>query len=126
METLDTIEKEVLEEIVEYSKYIIPAINNVVNELRTEKKEDTSQLLNTIIKGINWEIEIFNNIEELINKKGNWVDKELITEAVGNLGKGLNDKDEEAIAICLEEDFIPFLKSLEKAAQFRLKQENDN
>ncbi len=126
METLDIVEKEVLEEIIEYSKYIIPAISNVVNELRTDKKEDTSQLLNTIIKGINWEIEVFNNIEVLINKKGTWVDKEMVTEAVGNLGKGLNDKDEEAIATCLEDDFVPFLKSFEKAAQFRLQQENDN
>ncbi len=126
METLDAIEKEVLEEILEYSKYIIPAANSVISELRADKKEDTSQLLNTIIKGINWEIEIFNNIEAVINKKGNWVDKEAITEAVSNLGKGLTDKDEEAIASCIEDDFIPFLRSMQKAAEFRLKQENSN
>ena len=86
---LDVLEKETLEEVIKYNDDLVPALMNIVNELREGRKEDTGELLNSIIVGVNWEIEIFNCLEDTINGRANWVDKKLVIEAVGNLGKAL-------------------------------------
>ncbi len=123
---LDVLEKETLEEVIKYNDDLVPALMNIVNELREGRKEDTGELLNSIIVGVNWEIEIFNCLEDTINGRANWVDKKLVIEAVGNLGKALQAKDDELIATCLEDDFIPFVKSMEKAAVLRLEQNKES
>ena len=113
-----------LEQVVEYSAKLIPAVKHMSLELREGRQDDTKELLKLIISGINWEIEVFNCLEDVINGNADWVDKEIVTEAVGNLGKGLKESNDSIIASCLEDDFLPFLKSFEKAATFRLEQQS--
>ena len=75
------------------------------------------ELFNLVIQGINWEIEVFNHCEPLINSKGKKIDKSKMAKAVVRLGKILQDKDDIKIAACLDVDFMSFLKSMETAAK---------
>ena len=68
MATKEELQKEALNELVEYSEKIIKGTEIVIKELRGTRKNDTDELFNLVIKGINWEIEVFNNCEPLINK----------------------------------------------------------
>ncbi len=110
------LQKEALGELVGYSEHILDGINQVIKELRNGRKEDTEELFNLVIQGINWEIEVFNNCESLINEDEQLVDKSKMAGAVGRLGKVLQEKDDIKIAACLEVDFLPFLHSMEAAA----------
>ena len=110
------LQKEILGELVAYSEKIITGTEAVIKELRESHKEDTDELLNLVIQGINWEIEVFNTCEPLINEDEIQIDKGKMAEAVVRLGKMIKEKDDIKIAACFDVDFLPFLKSMEYAA----------
>ncbi len=109
------LQNEVLKQLIDYSDNIIEAAKQVISELRGAQKEDTEEMFNLVIQGINWEIEVFNNCEQLINKDHVYVDKSKMASAVGRLGVVLQEKDDIKIAACLEVDFLPFLEGMKKA-----------
>ena len=102
-------------ELVDYSPHIIDGTELVIREFREGKKPDTDEIFNLVIQGINWEIEVFNNCEETINRDETRVDKARMAQAVGRLGKVLAEKDGIPIAACLEVDFLPFLRTMHRA-----------
>lgn len=117
MEERERLQREILEEMITYSDKLIPAVQNVVKELRGDVKADTGEFLNEVITGINWEIEVYNQCAGLINSKSSYIDKKMMIAAVTSLGKSLSSKDNAMVADCLENDFLPFLNKLALAAK---------
>ncbi len=110
------LQENIIKELYEYSPKIIMGTEEVITELRETRQKDTDELFNLVIQGINWEIEVFNNCEAVINKDSQQVDKAKMANAVVRLGKVLQEKDDIKIAACLEVDFLPFLRAMECAA----------
>lgn len=110
------LQKSALTELIDYSPKIILGTKQVIDELRVSKKQDTEELFNLVIQGINWEIEVFNNCEPVINSDEKRIDKAKMAKAVVRLGKVLQEKDDIKIAACLDVDFMPFLEIMEKSA----------
>lgn len=117
MEEREQLQREVLKELIAYSDNLIPALQILIEELRTEGQEDTNTFLNDVINGINWEIEVFNQCMSLINEKGSYIDKKSMITAVKNLGDSISGGDTLTVADCLESDFLPFLNRLDLAAK---------
>lgn len=111
------LQKEIIKELSDYSDKIITGVDTVITELRGDKANDTDELFNLVIQGINWEIEVFNSCEALINEDRVIIDKNKMAESVVKLGKILKEKDDIKIAACLEVDFLPFIKAMQTAAQ---------
>lgn len=111
------LQKDIMKELADYSPKIIYGTEEIIGELRGDRKKDTDELFNLVIQGINWEIEVFNNCESLINRDYMFIDKSKMATAVVRLGKVLQEKDDIKIAACLEVDFLPFLNSMGQAAQ---------
>ena len=109
-------QKELIQELHKYSESIIPGTETLISELRNHRKPDTEELFNLVIQGINWEIEVFNNCEDLINRDEPKIDKARMAAAVGRLGKILQEKDDIKLAAALEVDFLPFLKTMRDVA----------
>ena len=59
-------QQDLLKELYNYSATIIPGTETLIAELRHNRQSDTDELFNLVIQGINWEIEVFNNCEDLI------------------------------------------------------------
>lgn len=110
------LQHDIMKELLDYSPKIIYGTEEIIGELRGDRQKDTDELFNLVIQGINWEIEVFNNCEALINQGNKVIDKSKMATAVVRLGKVLQEKDDIKIAACLEVDFLPFLKAMEKAA----------
>ena len=117
MADIDALRKQIMDQLFDYSYDIICGTKTVINELRNGRETDTEELFNLVIQGINWEIEIFNSCEDVINRDMERVNKSRMASAVGRLGKILPDKDDVKLAACLEVDFLPFLKSMKEAAE---------
>ncbi len=110
------LQRDIMKELLDYTPKILYATEMIIGELRHDRKKDTDELFNLVIQGINWEIEVFNNCEGIINKDGQFIDKSKMAAAVVRLGKVLQEKDDIKIAACLEVDFIPFINAMEQAA----------
>lgn len=113
----EDLQRDVLKEMISYSDNLIPAVQEIIQELRGEEKEDTREFLNEVITGINWEIEVYNQCASLINEKSNFIDKKMMITAVKNLGTCIGNGEDSQIAECLEQDFLPFLNKLALAAK---------
>ena len=116
MERID-LQYNVLKQLIIYSRNLIPALQDLIGELRGEERDDTSDYLNEVITGINWEIEVYNQCADIINARSSYIDKKSMINAVKNLGTSLNSGDYLLVADCLEEDFIPFLNKLDLVAK---------
>lgn len=117
MEEREQCQRKALQELIIYSNSLIPALQTMIVELRSEELEDTNAFLNDVIKGINWEIEVYNQCASLLNEKSNYIDKKAMITAVQNLGMTLSNGDKLLVADCLESDFLPFLNKLDLAAK---------
>lgn len=117
MEAREQMQRDILKELISYSDNLIPALQELIEELKGEEKEDTSDFLNEVITGINWEIEVYNQCATLINEKSSYIDKKAMITAVNNLGQSLNSGDYKQVAACLEADFLPFLNKLALASE---------
>lgn len=119
MEEREILQKEVLQELITYSDSLIPALQQVIEELKDKSKEkvDTEDFLGEVINGINWEIEVYNQCASLINERCNYIDKKVMIASVKSLGMALNSGDIWLISDCLEYDFLPFLNKLDLAAK---------
>ena len=60
MEDREQMQRDVLIELISYSDSLIPALQDIIKELRGESKEDTNDFLGDVINGINWEIDVYN------------------------------------------------------------------
>ncbi len=116
MERID-LQHDILKQLISYSENLIPALQDLIKELRTDERDDTSDYLNEVITGINWEIEVYNQCADIINERSSYIDKKTMITAVKNLGSTLGSGDYRLVADCLEEDFIPFLNKLALVAK---------
>ena len=116
----EQLQRDVLAELISYSDSLIPALQDIIEELRGESMEDTNDFLGEVINGINWEIEVYNQCASLINSKSSYIDRKAMIVAVKNLGISLNSGNSLRIAECFEQDFLPFLNKLALAAQMAL------
>lgn len=125
MEEREILQRDVLQELIRYSDSLIPALQQVIEELKHKEKEkvDTEDFLGEIINGINWEIEVYNQCATLINERCNYIDKKVMIASVKSLGMALNSGDLWLISDCLEYDFLPFLNKLDLAAKLIVGQE---
>ena len=119
VEEREVLQRDILKELIKYSDSLIPALQQVIEELKHKEKEevDTEDFLSEVITGINWEIEVYNQCAGLINERCNYIDKKVMIASVKSLGMALNSGDIWLISDCLEYDFLPFLNKLDLAAK---------
>lgn len=113
---------EALDELYNYSQKLIPAVETVISELKGTRQADTEEFLNTVIRGINWTIEVLNHTIDMVNAEETVVDKERINEGILGLGRAIREKDDDGTAEALKEKILPFLLGLNARAAVITKQ----
>lgn len=106
---------EAIEVAKEYSVRLSKGIENIAQELTSNRLPDTDEYLNEIVKGINWVIEIVNRTMDVINEGQVQVDKGTVNDSAKKLGEALSAKNDEMIANALGEIkvFIDNVKNIE-------------
>lgn len=105
-------EKEALETLKEYNVKVVKALEEIIPELKGEKKEDTDEYFQHILKGINWEIQVLNGTMKYMNRNEEIICKEDINNKILKLNEAINANDDAKIAAVVEQELFPFLSSL--------------
>lgn len=116
METIKEQKLEALKNADEYLGKLIPAMEQVISELKGEMQEDTVDFLLQIIDGLNFMIETYNVTRDIVNEPEVLINDDELEKAVGTLSEGFSKKDYAAIADELSSDIVPFLKVFKEAA----------
>ena len=111
-------EKEALKVLTEYSPKLLKSMRNVMEELHGNRQPDTDEYLLSIIKGMNWEIQVLNGTMDYLNETGQLI--EAANALFVNFSKIYQEKDDEKLAEVFEKDMIPFFEKLEEVAKVKM------
>ena len=117
---MDNMQEEKLEALKatgEYLEKLIPGIKTLCGELRGERQEDTDDFQKQCIDGLNWVIEIYNRISDIIDAEKIHTEKQALNDKLIELGTAIKNKEDAKIADLLESGVLPFLNDLELAAK---------
>lgn len=117
MENLQEEKKEALQAAGEYLEKLIPGMGTLCSELKGNRQPDTDVFLNQCIDGLNWMIEIYNRVSDVIDGKKIHVTKQELNEQLIALGAAIRDKEDVKIAQILESAVVPFLRDLSEAVK---------
>lgn len=117
MEGLQEEKKEALKAAGEYLEKLIPGIGTLCGELRGNRQPDTDEFQKQCIDGLNWVIEIYNRINDVVDAEKIHMEKKELNEKLMELGAAIRDNEDEKIARVLEEAVLPFLSDLREAAR---------
>jgi hypothetical protein len=110
-------QEEALKAVFDYNKKLIPALEELVIELRGAHKEDTQEYLNYILKGVNWVIQVVNGTKDLINKEEQIVNKEQINDIIIGLNNSIKEENNMKIAEEIEKGILPFIYLISNSAK---------
>ena len=99
-----------LREGADYALRLVPAIREILPELRGDMKSDTEDFKNQIFEGINYIVEVVNGTMSLINEKEVILNQDGIEGIMQQLIAAVDQKDNGAIADALEQGVLPFIE----------------
>lgn len=108
--------QEALKAAGEYLEKLIPGMETLCKELRGDRQDDTEDFKKQCIDGLNWIIEIYNRISDIIDEDAIHIEKSALNESIISLGGAIRYKDDIKTADIIGGEVIPFLKDLAAAA----------
>lgn len=104
---------EALKVLNEYNQKLLNGIHTVLGELRGNRKQDTDEFLDQIIKGINWEIEVLNGTLALLNEKEELLNKMFVNDSIVRFSDIYKERKDYAIADAFESEILPLLEKID-------------
>lgn len=123
MEDIRQQQIEALGMAAEYIEKLIPAMKEIIPELRGQELPDTQDFLNQQMDGLNFVIDIINGTMSLVNEKETILIKDKMEEKVQNLNRALGAQMNPQIADVLEADILPLLDVFRQVALVLIKGE---
>ena len=108
-----------------YIAKLIPAMKEIIPELRGAEMPDTEDYLNQQLDGLNYVINIINITIPFLNEKEKVLNKDAMEEKVQNLNRALGNNSHAMIANAFEADILPMLDIYRQIALVVLERENN-
>ena len=108
-----------------YIAKLIPAMKEIIPELRGAEMPDTEDYLNQQLDGLNYVIDIINITIPFLNEKEKVLNKDAMEEKVQNLNRALGNNSHAMIANAFEADILPMLDIYRQIALVVLERENN-
>lgn len=114
--TWDEQQKEAMQEAAGYLSRLIPAAEGMADEFKGELQEDSYDVLDMVVEGLNWVIQVYNGTKEVINQEQEQIDSKAMDRKIGEFGAAYTAHDQSAIVSGLEEGVLPFLRKMKEIA----------
>lgn len=112
----DEQQREAMQEAAGYLSRLIPAAEGMVDEFKGELQEDSYDLLDMVVEGLNWVIQVYNGTKDVINKETEQVDSKAMDQKITKFGSAYTAHDPSGIVSGLEEAVLPFLRKMKEIA----------
>lgn len=119
----DEIKKEMLKEVVDYLPILIETAEAVVIEFKGEQEEDTKELFNQIIDGINWTLGMYYELDDNREAESSLNKKLELDSQIDKFTRAIEEKNLETIATAMEEGIVPFLKEFLSFGKDKIEEE---
>lgn len=109
MEDLREQQKEALLTARDYIGKLLDAVDVVGVELSGEEQEDTKEYLDTILKGVNWTIEVLNRTIDYVNENEELIQKESVNDRMLHFSSVYESSNRQALNEALQSDVKTYL-----------------
>jgi len=117
MDNTQAEKQEALQAMGQYLERLIPGMKTLSEELKGDRQPDTDDFQKQCIDGLNWVIEIYNRISDIVNSEKINAAKQEFNNRLGELGTAIKEKEDAKIAELIEVAVIPFLENLKETAK---------
>ncbi len=105
-----------MQEAAGYLSRLIPAAEGMADEFKGELQEDSYDMLDMVVEGLNWVIQVYNGTKDVINKETEQVDSKAMDQKITKFGTAYTAHDQSGIVSGLEEAVLPFLRKMKEIA----------
>ena len=108
---------EAIRGICEYDTKLIMACEDVTEDLKSGNVTLLSKVMQNIIQGINWTVEVLNRTMETFNEGTERLNKEELNIALVNFSTAYESGDGVRVADAIQNHIIPFLDKVCEASK---------
>ncbi|MDE6744647.1 MAG: hypothetical protein K2J95_12265 [Lachnospiraceae bacterium] len=112
----DEQQKEAMQEAAGYLSRLIPAAEGMADEFKGELQEDSYDMLDMVVEGLNWIIQVYNGTKDVINKETEQIDSKAMDQKISAFGTAYTSHDQSGIVSGLEDAVLPFLRKMKEIA----------
>lgn len=98
--------------ICRYDRKLIDALELLAEDFKWGKETMPSELLGTVMQGINWTVEVLNQVMDVLNEGDKKVEKQMINDALVAFDEAFKSQDENKMAETIEASLIPCLEQI--------------
>lgn len=103
---------EAVKGICEYDKKLIAACEDIIEDLKTGKVKVQSKVMENIIQGINWTVEVLNRTMDAFNEGKERLNKEELNSALVSFSAAYESGEGVRVAETMQNAIIPFLHAV--------------
>lgn len=108
---------EVLYELKKYNNKLIPAIENAVEDLRSQREDKALNLVVQIIDGLKWVIEVVFYTRTVFDERGFIFEDYKINDTLKEILNSLENQDYVLLGDLFEYEILPTLSKIQNALE---------
>ena len=108
---------EAIKGICEYDRKLMAACEDILEDLKTGQIGLNSKIMENIIQGINWTVEVLNRTMDTINEEKDRLNKEELNSALVSFSVAYETGDGEKVANAMKNALIPLLLKVCEAGE---------
>ena len=108
---------EAIQGICNYDTKLITACQDIIDDLKAEKLSLLSNVMQYIIQGINWTVEVLNRTIDTFNEGTERLNKEELNSALVSFSTAYESGNGEKVAEAIQNAIIPFLHKVCEAGK---------
>ena len=101
-----------IEGICLYDRKLIDAMDDLADDLESGKETLPSKLLGTIMQGINWTVEVLNQVMDVLDEGEEKLEKKMVNDALMVFNEAFSSGDGKKIADAIRKSLLPCLERI--------------
>lgn len=98
--------------ICKYDRKLMDAMGLLAEDFKCGREKLPSELLGTIMQGINWTVEVLNQVMDVLNEGEEKVEKQTINDALVAFNDAFASGDAEKLSEAMTASMIPCLEQI--------------